>query len=474
MGGAPKNRVVVIGGGPAGLASLRVFAESKESWELTLFEARQDIGGVWNRSDDKPSEDGGRPPSAIYNSLTTNIPHPIMSFHDFPFRRGSYLYPPASDVQQYILDYAEHFKLRKYIQFGRRVERAEWDGLQWKIRISASDRSVPGVEMTCDFLIVANGHYNRPYIPDIPGLKEWMASGPGVSHSAWYREPSLYSGKKVLVIGGGPSGRDISAEVATVAAVTYHAVRGFTRDDSTNPKRRDGPVHFKSDGTIVYSDGSEDIGIDQVILGTGYEFSYPMLPQVIEEAPLVGVLFPGHTYNSRWNLYPLARHVFPIQNDYPPTSIAFIGLPSRVAPFPLMEAQAAAALRVFTHPETFDINAEKEHIAERRALLEERTSGNEHGIAKLWHRLPNYDQFDYRRDLFQFAGVTRWDVKQWHIDTYMGKDVLRNEWKDLISLGLADSWVRDIDSENGWQDLVRKLMKRAEDREKSEKATHEV
>lgn len=157
--------------------------------------------------------------------------------------------------------------------------------------------------------------------------------------------------------------------------------------------------------------------------------SYPMLPQVIEEAPPPGALFPEHTYNSRWNLYPLARHIFPIQNDFPPTSIAFLGLPSRVVPFPLMEAQAAAVLQVFTHPKAFDINAEKEWITDRRKALEKRTGGNEHDIAKLWHRLPDYDQFDYRRALFQLAGVTRWDVKQWHIDAYMSKDVLRNEWK---------------------------------------------
>lgn len=225
-----------------------------------------------NRGDDKPSEPGGRPPSAIYNSLTTNLPHPVMSFHDFPFRRGSYLYPPASDVQKYILDYAEHFTLRKYIQFGRRVDRAEWDGSEWKIHLSSPNLSVPEVAMACDFLVVANGHYNRPYLPDIPGLKEWAASGREVTHSAWYREPSPYEKKRVLVIGGGPSGRDISAEVALAADVTYHSVRGFTRDDSTNPKRRAGPVHFKGDGAIVYSDGSEDIGINQVVLGTGYEF----------------------------------------------------------------------------------------------------------------------------------------------------------------------------------------------------------
>lgn len=48
MSSARKNRVVIIGGGPGGLGSLRVFAESNESWELRLFEEREEIGGVWS------------------------------------------------------------------------------------------------------------------------------------------------------------------------------------------------------------------------------------------------------------------------------------------------------------------------------------------------------------------------------------------------------------------------------------------
>lgn len=46
--------------------------------------------------------------------------------------------------------------------------------------------------------------------------------------------------------------------------------------------------------------------------------------------------------------------------------------------------------------------------------------------------------------------------------------------RDLVNLGDAERWVHDIDSEDGWQDLIRRLMKRAEDREKSEKAIHAV
>ncbi|KAG8853285.1 hypothetical protein FRB96_008370 [Tulasnella sp. 330] len=443
MTSARGNRVAIIGGGPAGLGCLRVFAESQESWKLTLLEEREQIGGIWYRGDDKALEAGGRPPpSAIYDSLTTNIPHPIMSFNDFPFRGGSALYPIAADVQQYLLDYAEHFALRKYIQLDRRVDRAEWNGSEWRICFSRlgedSDRtSSHSQEMACDFLIVANGHYNRPYFPDIPGLKEWATAGREVSHAKWYREPSGYAGKTVLVIGGGPSGHDISTELVTVAKATYHSVRGFARGDSVNPRRRDGPVEFKEDGMIVYADGTHDIGIDHVILGTGYEFSFPMLSQVIKAPSPLGVLFPGHLHHTSWNVYPLARHIFPIQDDFPPTSLGFLGLPSRVAPFPLIEIQALAALHVFAHPEALEIEVEKQQIIERRKMLEEKTDGNEREIARLWHRIPNLEQFDYRRDLLRFAGTTKWDIKPWHEEAYMNKGIIRDEWKYVLYFYVA-------------------------------------
>lgn len=42
-----QKRVAVVGGGPAGLAFLRVFKELGFDWEVVLFEARDEIGGVW-------------------------------------------------------------------------------------------------------------------------------------------------------------------------------------------------------------------------------------------------------------------------------------------------------------------------------------------------------------------------------------------------------------------------------------------
>ena len=47
-----------------------------------------------------------------------------------------------------------------------------------------------------DAVLVANGHYTVPWIPEIPGLQEFATKYPGkVEHSKGYRGPEKYRGK---------------------------------------------------------------------------------------------------------------------------------------------------------------------------------------------------------------------------------------------------------------------------------------
>jgi cation diffusion facilitator CzcD-associated flavoprotein CzcO len=45
------TKIAIIGGGAAGLASLKVLLETPEYksglWQLVLYEAREDVGGIW-------------------------------------------------------------------------------------------------------------------------------------------------------------------------------------------------------------------------------------------------------------------------------------------------------------------------------------------------------------------------------------------------------------------------------------------
>ncbi|KAG8985816.1 hypothetical protein FRB90_004435 [Tulasnella sp. 427] len=466
-----QKRVAVVGGGPAGLAFLRVFRESGLDWEVVLFEARDEVGGVWYRgSEVQPDPQRTRlPASPIYDSLTTNLPVNVMAYHDYQFPPGTALFPPAAVVQQYLVDFAENFGLRPSVRFQTRVEEARWTESAWNIRVSGKDE----VERF-DHLVVANGHYNKPYEAEIPGLQEWSGvTEREVLHSTWYREPSAYVGKRVLVIGGGPSGRDLSLEIAQVSAMTYHAVKGQSRNDSTTPRQRPAPARFEATGSgkAVYADGSVDEDVDVVILATGYEHNFPFLSEVIaQRQPPTTEQFPSHLWNSGAHVYPLARHIFPICDDFPPNSLAFIGLPSHVVPFPLCEAQAAATLRVFAHPESLDIEHEKELMRARNTRLRDmaRAAGGDESrmMARHWHRISDQVQFEYRDELLKFADMTKWLTDEWLPRMYSMKQVLRSEWSDAVRSGEGEALVKNAVTKDDWYRVLEKLLDRAEKRQK--------
>lgn len=155
-----------------------------------------------------------------------------------------------------------------------------------------------------------------------------------------------------------------------------------------------------------------------------------MLPQVIEAAPPAGQLFPDHVYNSGRHVYPLAMHIFPLQKDFPPTSMAFIGLTSSPAVLPTFEAEAAIAQIVFENPVALDIEKEKFRIMERRRYIELKTGGDEGMVGKAWHLFSTAEGFDHRKSLLRFPGVPRWmKIDPWFEELFYDRYMLRSEWE---------------------------------------------
>ncbi|KAG8957112.1 hypothetical protein FRC03_010520 [Tulasnella sp. 419] len=489
--GKKVKRIAIIGGGgPAGLATLRVFREhisqldADETWDIVAFEAREDIGGVWFRSSATPPDSNEPPPSAIYDCLMINIPHPTMSLHNFPFPPSTYLFPNADVVIDYIHSYADHFNVRQYIKLNHKVTRAEWDNSksEWTLNLST------GETWKGDHVIVASGHYHFPRIPStITGLKEFK----NVIHSAWYRNATPFKDKKVVVVGGGPSGRDITADLVGSASEVLWCVRTHTRSDKVENglKKRVALKGVEVDGKVTYEDGTSDENVDWVILATGYEFNYSFLPQIVEAFPPSGVLFPPALHNSKYHLYPLAQHLFPLPPPpsqtttspaIPPSAIAFIGLPSRLSPVPICEVQALAAIRLFqsaSDPSLVDLDTQRRKLLERRnqILTSNPNAPEEEILAKLWHKMPDLEQYEYRKELVAFAAgydedkikeleQRGWKFEDWVVEAYMNKDVLRAEWRDVEACGEADEYVRGVGTSEGWIKLMNRLLERAKRR----------
>lgn len=65
-----------------------------------------------------------------------------------------------------------------------------------------------------DAVFVCNGHYTKPFYPEIDNLNSFTGRR---LHSHNYRQPEQVKNETVLIIGGGPSGKDIVLEAASTA-----------------------------------------------------------------------------------------------------------------------------------------------------------------------------------------------------------------------------------------------------------------
>ncbi|KAF8496561.1 hypothetical protein F5888DRAFT_1705206 [Russula emetica] len=335
-----SKRVCIIGAGANGLATLKILAETHQvqsgQWKLVAFEERDNVGGIWY-----PASCSENPPlTPLYDSLSTNIPLPVMAFPSFPFPPETSLFPTAAVVQKYLEDYAVHFNLLRFVRLCARVEKVFWDtdSREWDVTLSTGER------LKFDFVVAANGHYRKPRYPLATGLHSWLDSGRAM-HSAWYRRPGeIAHHDTVMVVGGGPSAMDLCTDLMDIIPLLLHstpATPSRTYLDDTETYRKVGQVaEYRDDRSVLLEDGSIELNIDLVILATGYEMSFPFFSQIKSGIPPLPPPLPNELYNSTYHVFPLALHLFPLQGNFPPTSIAFPGLLYRVAPFPLFEDQA--------------------------------------------------------------------------------------------------------------------------------------
>ncbi|KDQ09019.1 hypothetical protein BOTBODRAFT_69400 [Botryobasidium botryosum FD-172 SS1] len=486
-----KKRIAIVGAGAAGLASLRVFLEEPASkqghWEIIAFEARDDIGGIW-LPDDLPNDPASTPQTPLYDVLVTNIPHPVMAYHDYPFPPSTPLCPHASVVLKYLRSYARTFGLEKHISLSTRVQNVVWncDTRKWDVTLRTSGGSPRSDSF--DTVVVANGHYHTPRYPDIPGLSEWAeceGQDRGVSHAMWYRTHHPFAGKSVMVIGGGHSGMDIGVDIAVVAkrVLLAGARQGVQLPNIENRSR---VKQIQPDGVILFDDGSTAEGVDRIVLATGYLYNFPFLqniqrtplPSPYSPLPSQSTATPLYLENSGIHVYPLMKHIFPLQRTFPPHALPFIGMATRIAPFPFFEDQAKAAAFLVAHPDALDVEHEKEVLRARWERVKEQAGGDGNGLrlARLWHEfdMERDEQFEYRQGLVDFAGARgRGDVKEWEREFFKLGFIIRPEWRLLEREGRAEDIVRGVASgsektaeeqEREWIEAMRRVVGMARER----------
>jgi putative flavoprotein involved in K+ transport len=121
-------------------------------------------------------------------------------------------WPSRERVLEYLQRYAERHSLE--VRTGVVVERVDRGGSGWVIQTSSG-------ELEAERVVVATGYSNVPFLPGWSGVFAGE-----VVHSAEYRNPGPYVGRRVLVVGAGNSGAEIAVDLAEGgAAAVFLAVR---------------------------------------------------------------------------------------------------------------------------------------------------------------------------------------------------------------------------------------------------------
>lgn len=196
--------ITIIGAGPSGIVS------AKSALEVGLvprvLEKESDIGGLWN-----PYSGG------TWESMSTNLSRFTCMFSDFPWKENSKDFPTKLEMYEYLNQYIEHFKLRKYIHLlsevtnlNRNEAENKWN-VQWKI--NGSNKS----EM-CDFVIISSGFFSTNTC--FQSKPETFIGN--LIYSKDYKNSEPFRNKQVTVVGGSFSGTEIACDIATVAAKVTH------------------------------------------------------------------------------------------------------------------------------------------------------------------------------------------------------------------------------------------------------------
>lgn len=192
-------QVVIIGAGLSGIYQIKRLADL--GVRATVLDANDDLGGTWYNN---------RYPGARFDSESYtygySFSQEVLDEWDWTEKHSA-----QPETLAYLNYVADKFELRKYMQFGCRVDSMVFyeDTNTWMLRLS------DGHEITTRFVVTAVGTLSTPTLPKIEGI----ASFRGISFHAsnWPHEPLDLTGKRVAVIGSGATAIQLIPEVAKAA-----------------------------------------------------------------------------------------------------------------------------------------------------------------------------------------------------------------------------------------------------------------
>lgn len=182
----------------------------EEGFNVTAFEARDWIGGIWQCSTDSALSVAE---STIFNSSRHRSP-----ISDYPFDDNVDDFPTWQQMHRYLSGYCDHFGLRPHIQLGTRVTNLTREGKHWVVEVAAKDMPVRHEKF--DKVVIAIGTFVKPKTPKLAGIEKFQ--GPTL-HAMEFNTPSKYDGQNVLLVGLHATTQDLAKALEGHAKKLYLA-----------------------------------------------------------------------------------------------------------------------------------------------------------------------------------------------------------------------------------------------------------
>jgi 4-hydroxyacetophenone monooxygenase len=190
--------VLVIGAGISGIAAAVKLQEAGIPYSVV--EKHGTLGGTWweNR----------------YPGAGVDTPSALYSF-SFAQNDWSLYFALRDELHDYLERVASEFGIRPKIRFDTEVVSASYEEprQEWTVRVRRPDGALE--TLSANVVVSAVGAFNRPKMPEIPGLDRFQGR---CVHTARWPDGLELSGKRVAVIGNGASAMQVLPAIADDAA----------------------------------------------------------------------------------------------------------------------------------------------------------------------------------------------------------------------------------------------------------------
>ncbi|KAK7042291.1 dimethylaniline monooxygenase [Favolaschia claudopus] len=254
-----------------------------------------------------------RAPHGVWKSLTSNVPAPLMHFNGLPFPPETPWHIPQDMLVRYIRSAYSFFGINSNdenprISYGTRVElvkkRFDENGMErgWRLTLKKFDRSgtssckevwwteVCPAKYVVRCLIILTRRTSMPLL-----LPRGTSMPRSCRRFRAFRK--MFSNKSVLMVGAGVSYPSQILYRGMLRRADIHRFVKHKRNYLSLRVHSTTPLDFlqllphdvqivpgierfhASNGTIQFSDGTTLSDIDHIVFSTGYQYTFPFLPQ---------------------------------------------------------------------------------------------------------------------------------------------------------------------------------------------------